>query len=450
MANTVIALRSSGAVGNTPNPASLEFGEFALNYADGIIYYRASDNTLGSIRTAEPSGLTNELQFNDAGSFGSSANLKYFSSNSTLSAVTIKSNTIVTPYGSLAQAFDKANLAFFTANSLTGGTAEDGIARALANSALVFAEDAYDKANSAYDLASNVAPQVQPAFDKANAAYDAANTAVTTGQANVGAGLITITGAYQANVGAGLISAKSVSEANVGAGLIAVTGAYQANVGAGLISAKSVSEANVGYGLNLKYDKTGGTISGDVNITGNLVVSGQTTYANTTTVNLGDNIITLNADIPQGQAPTENSGIEIDRGSSSNVGIIWNESSDKWTFTNDGSTYENIAADGKLTSAFNQANTAFNKANAAYDYANTIVSSGGAGFNKIKVGSSTLASAANSELEIIGEGIIQVAANVSNPLSLTISALAGAQGLTVDWGWVADATASVTYDFGTL
>ena len=36
-------------------------------------------------------------------------------------------------------------------------------------------------------------------------AYGAANTAVTTGQANVGAGLITITSAYQANVGAARI-----------------------------------------------------------------------------------------------------------------------------------------------------------------------------------------------------------------------------------------------------
>ena len=105
-----------------------------------------------------------------------------------------------------------------------------------------------------------------------------------------------------------------------------------------------------------KYDKSGGTITGDVNITGNLTVSGQRTFANTTTVNLGDNIITLNADIPQDVAPTENSGIEIDRGSSDNVSIIWNESTDKWTFTNDGSNFQPIATYANSQAAFAAAN----------------------------------------------------------------------------------------------
>ena len=54
----------------------------------------------------------------------------------------------------------------------------------------------------------------------ANSAFNAANTAVTSGQANVGAGLITTTAAYQANVGSGLITAKSTWEANTGAGLL--------------------------------------------------------------------------------------------------------------------------------------------------------------------------------------------------------------------------------------
>jgi hypothetical protein len=44
------------------------------------------------------------------------------------------------------------------------------------------------------------------ARNTANLAYDAANTAVTTGQANVGNAIIAVTSAYQANVGAGLIT----------------------------------------------------------------------------------------------------------------------------------------------------------------------------------------------------------------------------------------------------
>ena len=108
-------------------------------------------------------------------------------------------------------------------------------------------------------------------------------------------------------------------------------------------------------------------ITSDIAISGNLTITGQTTYANTTVVNLGDSIITLNADIPQAQSPSENAGIEIDRGSLANVSVIWNESTDKWTFTNDGTTYE--ALGGGSSGLY--ANGAFIKANAAYQTINT-------------------------------------------------------------------------------
>lgn len=68
----------------------------------------------------------------------------------------------------------------------------------------------------------------------------------------------------------------------------------------------------------------------NVTIAGNLTVSGTTTYINTTTLNIGDNIITLNADLPGATAPTENAGIEVNRGSSANVSFIWDETNDVW------------------------------------------------------------------------------------------------------------------------
>ncbi|MCX8482935.1 MAG: hypothetical protein ORN50_05090, partial [Crocinitomicaceae bacterium] len=62
MANTVIALRSSGVASNTPSLGVLANGELSLNFADGILYYKSSSNTLGSIRTTAVSGLTTEVQ----------------------------------------------------------------------------------------------------------------------------------------------------------------------------------------------------------------------------------------------------------------------------------------------------------------------------------------------------------------------------------------------------
>jgi hypothetical protein len=116
---------------------------------------------------------------------------------------------------------------------------------------------------------------------------------------------------------------------------------------------------------NTKFSSSGGSISGDVSVTGNLTVVGQTIYANTQTALIADNILTLNAAINQAAAPTVNAGIEVDRGSSANVSLLWNETSDKWTFTNDGSTYYDMADAARLNSAFDKANTAQTTAEAA-------------------------------------------------------------------------------------
>ncbi len=77
MPNTTIELRSSGSTGNTPSLGVLANGELAINRADGILYYKTASNTLGSIRTTQPAGLTTEVQFNDAGSFGSNTGLTF-------------------------------------------------------------------------------------------------------------------------------------------------------------------------------------------------------------------------------------------------------------------------------------------------------------------------------------------------------------------------------------
>ena len=116
----------------------------------------------------------------------------------------------------------------------------------------------------------------------------------------------------------------------------------------------------------------GGTITGDLVVSGNLTTSGTRTYANTTNVQLGDNIITLNAEIPSGLAPTENAGFEVNRGSSANVSLVWNEANDNWTATNDGSYFYVLAdaavdatQNASITSVTNTATAAFLAANSA-------------------------------------------------------------------------------------
>jgi len=69
----------------------------------------------------------------------------------------------------------------------------------------------------------------------------------------------------------------------------------------------------------------------------NLTVTGTTTQINTVQLTVNDNTIVLNNDVST--TPTENAGIEVERGLSTNVRLRWNEATDRWTFTNDGSTY---------------------------------------------------------------------------------------------------------------
>jgi len=81
----------------------------------------------------------------------------------------------------------------------------------------------------------------------------------------------------------------------------------------------------------------------NVTVTGDLIVSGTTTSINTETLTVDDNIIVLNNNATG--APSQNSGIEVERGSSANVALRWNETSDKWELTNDGSSYADIATE---------------------------------------------------------------------------------------------------------
>ena len=174
-------------------------------------------------------------------------------------------------------------------------------------------------------------------------AYQAnVGSAILQGQANVGAGLIVVTSAYQANVGsailqgqanvgAGLISAKSTSEANVGAlridfntansslaanigaARIADSAAAQANTGAARIAVlgradSAFAQANLAYdgansafihannafaAANSKISSSGGTIFGDLAVTGNLTITGNTTTINVGSLSVTDTVIRL-------------------------------------------------------------------------------------------------------------------------------------------------------------
>lgn len=90
--------------------------------------------------------------------------------------------------------------------------------------------------------------------------------------------------------------------------------------------------------------------SGNMIVQGNLTVNGTTTTVNSNEVSIGDAILLLNAD--ETGTPSQNAGIEIERGTSANVQFIWNEVTDRWYTSN------NIEANGFIGSLTGNADTA--------------------------------------------------------------------------------------------
>ena len=91
------------------------------------------------------------------------------------------------------------------------------------------------------------------------------------------------------------------------------------------------------------------TASGHVIVTGDLTVNGTTTTVNSNTVAIGDAIMTLNSD--EAGTPSANAGLEVERGTATNVTMLWNETSDYWQVY-DGTTTSKIMTAGNFAAGF--------------------------------------------------------------------------------------------------
>jgi hypothetical protein len=85
------------------------------------------------------------------------------------------------------------------------------------------------------------------------------------------------------------------------------------------------------------------TFGANVEITGQLIVSGIATYLNTDELNISDPQIVLNSELPPNFQATVNAGITINRGNAANVNLIWNETTDKWQISDANGTFANVA-----------------------------------------------------------------------------------------------------------
>jgi len=143
-------------------------------------------------------------------------------------------------------------------------------------------------------------------------------------------------GSLSYNSGTGVITYTGPSATEVRAHLSAGTGVTysggQISIGQAVGTSDNVTFNNVTVSGTLTSDDITSasiSISGNATITGNLTVQGTTTTVNSNTVSIGDSLITLNSD--ETGAPSQDGGIEIERGTSTNVSLVWDETNDRWT-----------------------------------------------------------------------------------------------------------------------
>jgi len=142
MANTVIQLKHSTIQGNVP--VSLANGEISINTRDGKIFYADPTGTIQEFSEfSGPSGLNQEIQFNDSGVLGANSRLTFNKSTSVLTVVggaiqganLIYANTFIANTGGYFEFADGSKQ--YTANS--GSSAANSFGRIYTSNNTTFA-----------------------------------------------------------------------------------------------------------------------------------------------------------------------------------------------------------------------------------------------------------------------------------------------------------------------
>ena len=312
-----------------------------------------ANNTInnGSIRDVhlENSGVS-------AGSYGSTTAIPVITVNAkgivdTLSTVSVATNlNIAGDSGTDAVAILSDTLTFTGDTGITTTVSDNDVSIDLDDTAVtpgeygsstqipIFTVDQQGRLTAASEV--NVAGVTGLTYTSANNNLRVATSDGSTFDQTITAATSSVKGVASFDSGDFDVSSGAVSlkDATTGA-VLAVSGtSNEVNV--------SRSNGTVTVGLPDDVTVTGQLNVGEnVVIAGNLTVSGTTTTVNTETIDLADNIITLNSN--HTGAPTQSSGINIMRGTSANTTLIWDETADKWSIGSE--TFVAGTFEGNLT-----------------------------------------------------------------------------------------------------
>jgi hypothetical protein len=293
-------------------------------------------NTLGAFHT----GTVNAASHTVGTSFianttllFSTANLQISTINATSFGATLISNTTTAQLtignSSISATMNGSNFSGTANNALSlGGTLASGYQTTAGLSANVATLTSNNSTNFGGLSLASVQGQIT-----GNAA-----TAYTNSVSYTDGKILTANGAITGNAATAYTNSVSYTDGKILTANGAITGnAATAYTNATIFAANAsnanngtLAEARLPFRMNQDVRSSDSPTFVNMTLSGNLTVSGTRTFVNTTTLDVGDNIVTLNADLGA-VSPTENAGIEIMRGTSANVQFIWDETNDRWS-----------------------------------------------------------------------------------------------------------------------
>jgi hypothetical protein len=381
MANTII-LKRSATPGKVPTTTQLALGEIAINTYDGLIYIKKDDGTpsiaqIGGVTSVNGETGTITLSTDDISDSGQTN--KWFANS--LARGAISGSTGISYNSGTGVISTVQNIATSASPTFAGLTLTGGISS--------IAGDIIPSADVTYDLGSPTKQwkdiYVGPGSLYVNGSKvleDDTGTITFTADVDqniriktLGTGIlqlgssstnVNIDGTMQIAAGKNITDSAGIKvnfgdsiemNGNKVIGLGAPSSANDAttktyvDTAIAAISTSSIQQGN--SNVTVTDSGTGSvTVSVDgstaltvsstgVVVAGNFTVQGTTTTVESNTISLADNIVTLNSDATG--APSQNAGIEVERGDEANTQIRWNEGTDTWTFTNDGAVYYPMA-----------------------------------------------------------------------------------------------------------